>query len=47
MGIFKKETKGRIVEGIGFNAYSQEKFDLTLNELRSEYDAVKALGLLG
>jgi malate dehydrogenase len=37
----------KVVEGIGFNAYSQEKFDLTLNELRSEYDAVKALGLLG
>lgn len=37
----------KVVEGIDFNAYSQEKFDLTLNELRSEHDAVKALGFLG
>lgn len=35
-----------VVEGLAFNAYSQEKFDATLNELRSERDAVKALGLL-
>lgn len=35
-----------VVEGIGFNAYSQEKFNATLNELRAERDAVKALGLL-
>ena len=43
-----RRTNGRIevVEGISFNPYSQEKFDLTLNELRSERDAVKALGLL-
>ena len=41
--------QGRIEvqEGITFNSYSQEKFDLTLDELRSERDAVKALGLLG
>lgn len=36
----------RVVEGISFNAYSQAKFDATLAELRSERDAVKALGLL-
>lgn len=35
-----------VVEGLAFNAYSQEKFDATLDELRSERDAVKALGLL-
>lgn len=36
----------KIVEGIGFNAYSQEKFNATLAELRFERDAVKDLGLL-
>lgn len=35
-----------VVEGLTFNPYSQEKFDATLAELRSERDAVKALGLL-
>ena len=35
-----------VVEGISFNEYSKAKFDDTLNELRSERDAVKALGLL-
>jgi malate dehydrogenase len=34
------------VEGISFNDYGQKMFDLTLAELRSERDAVKALGLL-
>ena len=36
----------RIVEGISFNPYSQEKFNATLAELRAERDAVKSLGLL-
>ena len=36
----------RVVEGLAFNEYSQTKFDETLNELRQERDAVKALGLL-
>jgi malate dehydrogenase len=36
----------RVVEGLPFNSYAQEKFDLTLDELRSEREAVKALGLL-
>lgn len=36
----------RIVEGISFNAYSQERFNATLAELRAERDAVKSLGLL-
>jgi malate dehydrogenase len=35
-----------VVEGLTFNDYAKEKFDATLNELRSERDAVKALGLL-
>ena len=35
-----------VVEGLTFNDYSQVKFDETLAELRSERDAVKALGLL-
>ena len=36
----------KVVEGLSFNEYSQEKFNATLDELRSERDAVKALGLL-
>ncbi len=36
----------RVVEGVVLNDYSQAKFDATLAELRSERDAVKALGLL-
>ena len=36
----------RVVEGLTFNEYSQIKFNETLNELRSERDAVKSLGLL-
>ncbi|MCP0914040.1 MULTISPECIES: malate dehydrogenase [Legionella] len=35
-----------VVEGLPFNEYSQAKFNDTLNELRSERDAVKELGLL-
>jgi len=35
-----------VVQGLTFNDYSQMKFDETLAELRSERDAVKALGLL-
>ena len=36
----------RVVEGIVMNDYSQLKFQATLDELRSEREAVKALGLL-
>lgn len=36
----------RVIEGVELNAYSTEKFNATLNELRSERDAVKTLGLL-
>ncbi len=36
----------RVIEDVELNAYSTEKFNATLNELRSERDAVKTLGLL-
>ena len=35
-----------VVEGIKHNDFGMEKFNLTLNELRSERDAVKELGLI-
>ncbi len=35
-----------VVEGLEFNEFGQAKFNATLNELRSERDAVKELGLL-
>ncbi len=37
----------RVVEDLPFNDYSQNKFNDTLNELRSEHEIVKGLGLLG
>ena len=43
----REHSELHVVDGLAFNAYSQEKFDDTLNELRSERDAVKGLGLLG
>lgn len=36
----------KVVEALPLNTFGQEKFNLTLNELRSERDAVKALGLI-
>jgi malate dehydrogenase len=36
----------KVVEGLKFNDYSQAKFNETLDELRSERDIVKKLGLL-
>lgn len=44
----KRTEKGEIevVPNVHFNAYGQEKFETTLNELRQERDAVKALGLI-
>lgn len=36
----------RVIEGLKFNDYSRTKFNETLEELRHERDAVKALGLL-
>jgi malate dehydrogenase len=41
-----KDGKLSVVEGITFNEFSQEKFNVTLNELRSERDSVRELGLI-
>ena len=41
-----KNGKLNIVEGLKLNDFSTEKFNITLNELRSERDAVKDLGLI-
>ena len=38
--------KRQVVEGISLSAFAQAKFDATLNELRQERDAVRALGLI-
>lgn len=38
--------KLRIIEGIQHNAFAQEKIRIVLDELRSERDAVKELGLI-
>lgn len=38
--------KLNVVDGIKHNDFGMEKFNLTLNELRSERDAVKELGLI-
>ncbi len=36
----------RVVDGVSLNTYSQDKFNATLAELRSEREAVRALGLI-
>jgi malate dehydrogenase len=36
----------KVIEGLQLNSYSQEKFTLSLNELRQERDIVRELGLL-
>ena len=38
--------KVKVIEGIEHNEFGQEKFKLTLDELRGERDAVKGLGLI-
>ena len=38
--------KLQVVEGLNFTDYAQQKFQLTLDELRQERDAVKALGFI-
>ncbi len=46
---FPCRTEGgkiKIIEGIKHNEFGQEKFKLTLDELRGERDAVKSLGLI-
>ena len=42
----REQGKLVVVENLPLNAYGQEKFNITLNELRQERDAVKELGLL-
>ena len=37
----------KVVEHLPMNDYAQDRFNLTLDELRQERDAVKAMGLLG
>ncbi len=46
---FPCRTEGghsKVITGLTFNEFSQEKFNLTLDELRKERDAVKELGLI-
>lgn len=38
--------KSEIINGLTFNDFGKEKFNLTLDELRKERDAVKELGLI-
>lgn len=37
----------KVIQDLPLNAFGKEKFDLTLNELRQERDAVAEMGLLG
>lgn len=37
----------KVVEGLPLNTFGQEKFNVTLDELRQERDAVQEMGLLG
>lgn len=46
---FPCRTEGgelKVIQNLKHNAFGQERFDLTLNELRQERDIVKSLGLL-
>ena len=46
---FPVQTVGgklKVVEGVKLNDFAMEKFNVTLNELRSERDSVKELGLI-
>ncbi len=36
----------KVITGLNFNEFSQKRFDMTLDELRKERDAVKELGLI-
>lgn len=40
-------SKLKVISGLTHNEFAQKKIDLTLDELRQERDAVKALGLIG
>ena len=39
-------SKLKVITGLTQNAFGEEKFNITLDELRKERDAVKALGLI-
>jgi malate dehydrogenase len=39
--------KLKVITGLNLNEFGQEKFNITLDELRKERDAVKELGLIG
>ncbi len=41
------QGKHEIIKGIQQNEFGQQKIQLTLQELRDEYKAVKDLGLIG
>ena len=46
---FPCRTEGgssKVITGLNLNDFAQQKFNLTLEELRHERDAVKALGLI-
>lgn len=38
--------KSKVVTGVSFNAFAQQKMQITLDELRKERDAVRELGLI-
>lgn len=42
----REQGQFKIIDTLTLNEYSQQRFQLTLDELRQERDAVKALGLL-
>lgn len=42
----REHNEVKVVENLPLNEYSQQQFDLTLNELRQERDMVRSLGLL-
>ena len=41
-----EQGKIKVIENLPMNEYSQKQFDITVNELRQERDAVKEMGLI-
>ena len=41
-----EQGKIKVIENLPMNEYSQKQFDITINELRQERDAVKEMGLI-